>query len=84
MLGILGQRGILKLRGVWAQALGKPVLPMAHPAYLLRNQNFIEPFMTRLYDRYLKLNNQPKGKATYDEVIAYLIAYMKKYGKDSI
>ena len=34
---ILGQRGILKLRGVWAEALGKPVLPMAHPAYLLRN-----------------------------------------------
>ena len=36
-MAILGQRGILKLRGVWAQALGKPVLPMAHPAYLLRN-----------------------------------------------
>ncbi len=34
---ILGQRGILKLRGTWAEALGKPVLPMAHPAYLLRN-----------------------------------------------
>ena len=34
---ILGQRGILKLRGAWAEALGKPVLPMAHPAYLLRN-----------------------------------------------
>ncbi len=34
---ILEKRGILKLRGVWAQALGKPVLPMAHPAYLLRN-----------------------------------------------
>ncbi len=34
---ILGQRGILKLRGVWAEALGKPVLPMVHPAYLLRN-----------------------------------------------
>jgi uracil-DNA glycosylase len=34
---ILETRGILKLRGVWAQALGKPVLPMAHPAYLLRN-----------------------------------------------
>ncbi|MBC7675062.1 MAG: uracil-DNA glycosylase, partial [Rhodoferax sp.] len=34
---ILGQRGILKLRGVWAEALGKAVLPMAHPAYLLRN-----------------------------------------------
>ena len=35
-LALLGQRGILKLRGVWAQALGKPVLPMAHPAYLMR------------------------------------------------
>ena len=34
---ILGQRGILKLRGVWAEGLGKPVLPMTHPAYLLRN-----------------------------------------------
>jgi hypothetical protein len=53
-------------------------------AYLLRNQNFIEPLMTGVYDRYLKLNNQPKGRATYDEVIAYLIAYMKKYGREAI
>ncbi|RYZ29899.1 MAG: DUF3810 domain-containing protein [Chitinophagaceae bacterium] len=52
--------------------------------YLLRNQNFIEPFMSGAYDRYLKLNNQPKGKATYNEVIAYLVAYMKKFGKGSI
>jgi uracil-DNA glycosylase len=33
---LLGQRGILKLRGNWTQALGRPVLPMTHPAYLLR------------------------------------------------
>lgn len=52
--------------------------------YLLSNQNFIEPFMSGAYDRYLKLNNQPKGKATYNEVIAYLIAYMKKYGVEAI
>lgn len=52
--------------------------------YLLRNQNFVEPFVSGFYDRYLKLNNQPKGTATYDEVIAYLIAYMKKYGRDAI
>jgi hypothetical protein len=52
--------------------------------YLLKNQNFIEPFMTGAYDRYLKLNNQPKGRATYNEVIAYLIAYMKKFGKEAI
>jgi hypothetical protein len=52
--------------------------------YLLQNQNFIEPFMSGAYDRYLKLNNQPKGKATYNEVIAYLIAYMKKFGPEAI
>ncbi len=33
---LLGQRGILKLRGHWTQGLGRPVLPMTHPAYLLR------------------------------------------------
>ena len=35
--GVLGQRGITKLRGQWAEAFGLPVLPMFHPAYLLRN-----------------------------------------------
>lgn len=33
---LLGQRGITRLRGKWVEALGKPVLPMFHPAYLLR------------------------------------------------
>ena len=33
---LLGKRGITRLRGNWEQALGKPVLPMFHPAYLLR------------------------------------------------
>ncbi len=32
----LGQRGILRLRGTWTNAFGKPTLPMTHPAYLLR------------------------------------------------
>jgi hypothetical protein len=52
--------------------------------YLLRNRNFVEPLMTGVYDRYLKLNNQPKGKATYNEVIAHVMAYVKKYGPDAI
>ena len=34
---LLGTKGILRLRGTWAQAGGRPVLPMTHPAYLLRN-----------------------------------------------
>ncbi len=34
---LTGERGILKARGNWSQALDRPLLPMAHPAYLLRN-----------------------------------------------
>lgn len=33
---LLGQRGITRLRGKWTEALGRPTLPMFHPAYLLR------------------------------------------------
>jgi DNA polymerase len=33
----LGKRGILRLRGTWTEAFGKPAMPMTHPAYLLRN-----------------------------------------------
>jgi DNA polymerase len=33
---LLGKTGILRLRGTWTEALGRPVLPMTHPAYLLR------------------------------------------------
>jgi DNA polymerase len=33
----LEKRGILRLRGQWVQAFGRPALPMTHPAYLLRN-----------------------------------------------
>ncbi len=32
----LGKQGILRLRGTWTTAFGKPALPMTHPAYLLR------------------------------------------------
>ncbi|GGH35072.1 DNA polymerase [Cribrihabitans marinus] len=40
---VLGKRGITRLRGGWAQAMDLPVLPMFHPAYLLR-----QPAMKRL------------------------------------
>lgn len=33
---VLGRRGITRMRGRWQQALGRPVLPTLHPAYLLR------------------------------------------------
>lgn len=34
---LLGKAGITRLRGTWAEAEGRPCLPMFHPAYLLRN-----------------------------------------------
>jgi DNA polymerase len=37
LFALSGGRGILRARGTWGQALGKPLLPMTHPAYLLRN-----------------------------------------------
>lgn len=33
---LLGKAGITRLRGRWAEALGRPALPTFHPAYLLR------------------------------------------------
>jgi len=36
---VLGKRSITRLRGQWHQAFGKPVLPMCHPAYLLRQSH---------------------------------------------
>ena len=33
---LLGESGITRMRGKWAQVLGRPALPMFHPAHLLR------------------------------------------------
>ena len=52
--------------------------------YLVGNSNMVEPYISKFYDNYLRVNNQPKGKMTYNEVTAWLIAYMKKYGKEKI
>lgn len=37
---VLGKKGITRLRGTWDTAYGRPVLPMFHPAYLLRQPQF--------------------------------------------
>jgi DNA polymerase len=37
LMALTGQRGILRARGNWTTVLGRPMLPMTHPAYLLRN-----------------------------------------------
>ncbi|MBI1344507.1 MAG: DUF3810 family protein [Terrimonas sp.] len=49
-----------------------------------RYRNPVEPLITKLYGQYLKANNQPEGKRSYNLVIAWLIAYYQKFGKDAL
>jgi len=49
-----------------------------------RYENPFEPVVRRLYGRYLRANRQPQGMRTYNEVIAWLIAYGKKNGWEAI
>ena len=52
--------------------------------YVLKSKNAVEPVMSIAYDRYLRMNKQPAGKEAYNEVVGWLLAYMKKYGKDAL
>ncbi|OSZ80167.1 hypothetical protein CAP36_02620 [Chitinophagaceae bacterium IBVUCB2] len=45
-----------------------------------RYRNPIEPVIMWGYGHFLKANNQPAGKRSYNEVVAWLIAYYKKFG----
>jgi len=47
-------------------------------------KNPVEPVIMWFYDKYLLANNQPAGKKTYSEVIAFLIAYQRKFGVQSL
>lgn len=53
-------------------------------AFYKQYKNPIEPVIMWFYGHYLKANNQPAGKLTYDEVVLWLIAYYKKYGMEAI
>ncbi|MDP4285988.1 MAG: DUF3810 domain-containing protein [Bacteroidota bacterium] len=46
----------------------------------LAHVGFMEPAINWMYGKYLKMNEQPKGIRSYNEVISMLIAYYKKYG----
>jgi hypothetical protein len=46
--------------------------------------NPMEPVIWRLYGRYLRANRQPHGIVTYSDVTAWLIAYGRKNGWDSL
>lgn len=47
-------------------------------------RNPIEPIITWGYGHFLKANNQPAGKRSYNEVVAWLVAYYKKFGIEAL
>jgi hypothetical protein len=75
-------------------ALARSYQQKAHPQVLkdqkefrdfyLRYKNPIEPIIMWGYGQFLKANNQPAGKRSYNEVVIWLIAYYKKFGKEAL
>lgn len=53
-------------------------------AFYKKYRNPVEPYIDKMYSYFLKANNQPKGRRSYNEVVTWLIAYYKKYGKEVI
>jgi hypothetical protein len=49
-----------------------------------RHRNPVENFVSWGYGNFLKANNQPGGKETYNEVVAWLIAYYKRFGVEAL
>jgi len=52
--------------------------------FLIKYRNQVEPIISWIYDGYLQANDQPEGKKTYNMVVAFLIAYYKKYGAEAL
>ena len=49
--------------------------------FILGRQNNVEPIIKNVYDQYLKANQQKSGINSYNELVGWVIAYRKKYGR---
>ncbi len=49
--------------------------------FFYNEENSISPVMSSMYNQYLKFNLQNEGIESYNEVIGWLIAYQREYGK---
>lgn len=55
-----------------------------YKAFFKKYENPLQDIIMSGYGEFLKANNQPAGKRSYNEVVAWLIAYYKKYGVESL
>jgi len=80
-------REIFYVDSVAAKALAAQLIPEVKAdlqewrRFNMKYTSFFEPLISWLYGKYLMANQQPKGLRSYNEVVATLIAYYKKYGK---
>lgn len=75
-------------------ALGRSIQQQLHPqvvkdikeyrAFYNKHRNPVESIVMWGYGHYLKANNQPGGKQTYNEVVAWLIAYYHRFGIEAL
>jgi hypothetical protein len=52
--------------------------------FVQSHRNPVEAVIDKLYGEYLKANEQPSGKLAYSEVIAWLVAYYRKFGPTAL
>lgn len=56
----------------------------AAQAYYQAHRNITQPIIDAVYTMYLTTNNQPLGLQSYNYIVAWLIAFAKKYGWEHI
>ena len=49
--------------------------------FYLSYENPLEPLIAKMYGQFLRANQQPQGLRSYNEVVAMLLAYYRKYGE---
>jgi Protein of unknown function (DUF3810) len=86
-LFVYANREVFYLDSAASVAAVKQLLPAVKEDLLewrrfnAKYKSVVEPAISWLYGKYLQVNQQPKGLRSYNEVIATLMAYYKKYGK---
>lgn len=53
-------------------------------AFIRKHRNPVEKAIMWLYGEFLRANNQPNGKFTYNEVVSWVIAYRRTFGRSSL
>jgi hypothetical protein len=86
-LFLYSNRNLFSADSATARAYAKQLLPEVKDDiatwrnFNLRHRNPFEPVIRWAYGKYLENNQQPHGVQSYDEVVRFLIAYYKKFGK---